>query len=98
MLLRFFHLYLGLSNQQLFFMLSILFLPSLFTGLITDDLFHHLIMSNNLELNSDSRFSLFGLFSFITLNEQHQQVLIKYGIINWWTGNDLSWNFWRPLT
>jgi len=90
-----------LSSQKTHFIIFfglVLLGPSLFTGFFTDDLYHHLILTNQLNFNTGDDISLLGLFSFITSDPDHRSTLIQYGIIDWWRTENYTWQFWRPLS
>lgn len=74
----------------------LLTLPSLKAGWLVDDYHHKLLMSG-----SESIVQLLDcpldMFNFLDGDPQHTAKLIDYGLLPWWTYEQIKGGFWRPL-
>ena len=90
-----------LTNEKLFwliFSVSIIVLsPSLFSGLMGDDLLHYLLFNKPDALPLREDISLFNLFSFVDDNPEHRTKLMALSLLPWWVDPEFTWNFWRPI-
>lgn len=72
-------------------------LPALFSGYLGDDYVHHALLSSEVTIPKAKDWSLFGLFSWIDADPVRNRVLMDLGAIPWWVGEDMRYQFWRPL-
>lgn len=90
-----------LSSFQLvllIFITSIITLiPSLFSGLMGDDLLHYLLFNKPDTLPLRADYSFFNLFSFVDDDKGNRLKLMQISLLPWWVSTDFTWNFWRPL-
>ena len=90
-----------LSEQKIASLIILLSLlassPSLFIGLLGDDLLHYMVLNDLHQLPGRNDFSLFNLFSFVSLEEADRLQLKELSFLPWWTGDGFAWNFWRPI-
>ena len=73
-------------------------LPGIFTGFMGDDLLHYLFIQHPGLIPVVDDYSLFNLFSFVDTSADKRQQLMAKSILPWWTGEEFSWNFWRPIS
>ncbi len=85
-----------LSVSQILLIGFLLLVPSLFSGLFTDDWIHFAVFNGYPELGGGWP-SLFGAFSFISQAPEHSAALINYGQLAWWMDESYSWVFFRPI-
>ena len=76
---------------------AILLLPSVFTGLSTDDYFLSSIMLQRHTIPNLPK-SPFDAFAFLQNNNHGLQQWIESGILPWWTNPHIRVAFWRPLS
>ena len=92
------HRLMRLRPSLLLAVVTLLFLPSGLIGLISDDLFHFILLASDFDLKINSPISPWGLFSFVSLGDEHRQVLQSFSMLDWWLSDDFVWQFWRPLS
>ena len=80
------------------FLPCLLLAPTLFSGFILDDYFHHAIMHGNLKPFFVNTNPLTDLFAFLPADEPSHTMLKEHGLLPWWTPEGLRANFFRPLT
>ncbi len=71
-------------------------LPSLFVGLLLDDLLHRLILAGQLRDFGD--WGPLTLYEFVGTERTTPAGLRESGLLPWWTSDVLSIRFFRPLT
>jgi hypothetical protein len=76
---------------------AILLLPSVFTGLSTDDYFLSSIMLQR-HIIPNLPNSPFDAFAFLQNNNHGLEQWIESGILPWWTNPHIRVAFWRPLS
>ncbi len=78
----------------------IITLPSLGTGLISDDYVHQEKLAGSLIWTPAQDASLFGLFSWLDGTPEQIRALKETGVAPWWMRDDFGTRivFWRPLT
>ncbi|MCG8569468.1 MAG: hypothetical protein MJB14_04960 [Spirochaetes bacterium] len=72
-------------------------IPSLFTGLQLDDYIIQDKLTKN-ETNKDNNGSLFGLFTFVSGDEEEKGRMLDTGQLSWWLFEDAKISFFRPLS
>ena len=77
---------------------GLLLVPSLNNTFYGDDFHHYAQLNGKAESLQVNDLSLFGLFSFVGDNPERRQKLKELSILPWWTGEQFSWRFWRPVT
>ncbi|MFP2932634.1 hypothetical protein ACLESO_47305, partial [Pyxidicoccus sp. 3LG] len=71
-------------------------LPSLFVGLLLDDLIHRLVLTGQLHEFGD--WGPLTLYEFVGTARTTPAGLREVGLLPWWTSDVLSVRFFRPLT
>ncbi len=72
-------------------------LPCLWTGLLTDDYVHRMILQR-LPLALEYFRSPLSMFVFLDGNPERTREFIEAGIVPWWTIETVRLAFWRPLS
>lgn len=87
-----------LQLYLIIFLATLALLPSLKAGLIADD-YWHAIWVKQLAVNpSASNLSPFDLFAFFDGTKETRETLLQQGALPWWTADDLTLQFWRPVS
>lgn len=71
--------------------------PSLFTGLVADDLLHQLRLREHPGIPGIAP-TILDLFRFASGNRDAARELMNHGVFPWWTDGDWVLAFFRPLT
>ncbi len=72
--------------------------PALTTGLQLDDWLHKMILQDRMIVPPVEDASFSGLFSFIPEDSERIKQYIDFGIVPWWTLENLHLTFWRPIS
>jgi hypothetical protein len=75
----------------------VLVLPSLWGGVVCDDHFIRVVSTEDPALQEVQNHPL-DTFSFTGRTEEDLERLLERGGLPWWSPEDLSLSFWRPLT
>ena len=73
----------------------LLVLPSINTGIVADDHYHHIVIQ---EMDVPGVTNDGNIFAFATGNEEQLQQAQDIGIFPWWAQSDLKLAFYRPLS
>lgn len=90
-------------SQQKYFVFAVLCLafalvsPSLNLGFQSDDWYHKLILTNNFFFEYEKLYEP-GLFAFFNGQKETIKAFINIGILPWWTFENLSIQFFRPIS
>lgn len=90
--------YLQLTIKKLFLLALVLCLPALFAGFITDDVYHQNRLQGIGSITPPENASLLGLFSLFQSDPAYIKSLMLNGVLPWWTSEDFTLNFWRPIS
>ena len=72
-------------------------IPALWGGWQLDDLYHRWMFLGT-PVDAMAAWSSGGIFSFLDGNPERNRTLIDFGLVPWWTLEDLRLSFWRPLS
>ena len=74
----------------------LLTLPSLKAGWLVDD-YHHKLLMSDYEGVIKFMESPLDMFNFLDGDPEHAGPRIDYGVLPWWTYDEIKGAFWRPL-
>lgn len=86
------------SKQIIIIVGLLLVLPSLITGLFADDFGHYVLLHEPGLIPQSKPATLFHLFAFIDNNPIRRELQFSQSLIPWWTSENLTINFWRPVS
>lgn len=87
----------SVESKAFFLFMSLLLVPTLWTGLMADDYY---LAARALKLNilpSANGASLWNMFTVSDAEQATLQHLIQNGLMPWWTSPDFRFQMWRPL-
>lgn len=97
MIVLFKHFYNRLTPTKLFLLAGILFIPALFAGFVTDDLYQQSLIQGVSPITPPENASILGMFSLFQSNTAHFYSLMMQGVLPWWTDEQFTLNLWRPV-
>ncbi len=75
----------------------LLTLPSLWGGLVLDDHFNRMVITQP-EVYADALPGPLDTYNFFGNDPERNRQIIDRGLVPWWTDANLSLGFWRPIT
>lgn len=80
------------------FLPFLLFAPSFFLGLFSDDHFHRFVATEQLHQFGIESIPVLDLFGFLPKDTEIRSLMNDWGTLPWWVHDDLRANFFRPVS